>query len=147
MNPIKQTQLHDPANGVHGNCLSAVLSSLLHVDIATIPNFIDPQHWLQDLNAWLRPRGLAFLSFPAVGFQETLAIFGIEGLHHEIGGMTRRFTDVGHSCVAKDGHLVFDPHPSDDGLNSSVDTHGVFIALRPWEVADQFAHVSKKVVP
>jgi hypothetical protein len=137
VNPIKQTKLHDPANGVHGNCLSAVLSALLHIPIDAVPTFSDTDHWLKDLNAWLRQYGLAFLSFPAAGFQETLAAFGIKGLHHEIGGMTQRFTDVGHSCVAKDGQLVFDPHPSNDGLNASIDTHGVFIALRPWEVAHE----------
>ena len=26
MTPTKQTVLHDPANGLHGNCLSAVLA-------------------------------------------------------------------------------------------------------------------------
>ncbi len=33
MKPTKQTVLHDPANGKHGNCLSAVLASLLHLPI------------------------------------------------------------------------------------------------------------------
>lgn len=134
MIPTKQTVLHDPANGLHGNCLSAVLASLLHIPIDTVPTFSDPARWLKDLNIWLRPRGLAYLTFPIKSFDETLAIFGIEGLHHEIGGMTKRFTDVGHSCVAQDGNVVFDPHPSDDGLNMGIESSGVFIALRPWEI-------------
>lgn len=133
MTPTKQTILHNPKNGLHGNCLSAVLASLLHLPIESIPVFSDPENWLKDLNAWLRQYGLAYLSFPADGFNEVLSSFGIEGLHHEIAGMTTRFFDVCHACVAKDGYVVFDPHPSNDGLNVSVDSHGIFIALRPWE--------------
>jgi hypothetical protein len=132
MTPTKQTILHDPENGLHGNCFSAVLASLLHLPIETIPVFSDPDHWVKDLNAWLRPHGLAYLSFPDPAFSHTLSNFGIEGLHHEIGGMTTRWKDVGHSCVAEDGRLVFDPHPSDDGLNAGVETNGIFVALAPW---------------
>lgn len=135
MIPVTQTVLHDPEKGLQGNCLSAVLASLLHMPIASIPVFSDPVHWLKDMNAWLRPHGLAYLSFPAEGFDEMLVNFGIEGLHHEIAGMTTRFADVAHACVAQDGRLVFDPHPSRDGLSAGVDSHGIFIVLEPWRVS------------
>lgn len=134
MKPTKQTILHDPANCLHGNCLSAVLASLLHIPIETIPTFYDPDNWLKDLNAWLRPYGLAYMSWSAENFPDTLAAFGITGMHHELGGRTKRFSDVGHACVAVDGELVFDPHPSNDGLNDGIESCGVFIALRPWEL-------------
>lgn len=56
MKPTKQTVLHDPANGKHGNCLSAVLASLLHLPIEDVPVFSEPHpKWQQDLNEWLRP--------------------------------------------------------------------------------------------
>lgn len=132
MIPIKQTVLHDPTKGQHGNCLSAVLASLLHLPIETIPTFNDPENWLKDLNAWLKPRNLAYLSFPDNGFDNLLRDFGISGLHHEIGGSTNRWTDVGHSCVGEDGKLVFDPHPSNDGLNKGINCQGIFVALKPW---------------
>ena len=61
MKPTKQTILHDPAKGLHGNCLSAVLASLLHLPIEDVPLFITPETWVKDLNAWLRPFGLAYL--------------------------------------------------------------------------------------
>lgn len=134
MIPVTQTQLHDPANGKHGNCLSAVLASLLHIPIETIPVFSSKDTWLKDMNAWLRPRGLAYISFPQDGFDRMLSDFGIIGVHHEIYGGTTRFTDVGHACVGHDGQLVFDPHPSRDGLNASVEGHGLFIALEPWRM-------------
>ena len=135
MKPMKQTILHDPSNGQHGNCLSAVLASLLHLPIETVPVFSDTDHWLKDLNAWLRPHGLAYLSFPDPAFNLTLSNFGIIGLHHEIGGMSTRWKDVGHSCVAEDGLVMFDPHPSNDGLNAGVESSGIFVALEPWKWA------------
>lgn len=130
MIPVKQTILHDPAAGAHGNCLSAVLASLLHMPIESIPVFSQDQ-WVKDLNDWLRPLGLAYLTFP--DGPRVLDAFGIKGLHHEVFGKSKRFSDVGHACVGLDGDLVFDPHPSDDGLNDGVEGVGVFIALRPWE--------------
>lgn len=136
MNPTKQTILHDPANGQHGNCLSAVLASLLHLEIDEVPVFQDNETWVKDMNAWLKAYGLAYLSFPVKGYEGMLESLGIKGLHHEIGGMTNRFSDVCHSCIGEDGKLVFDPHPSNEGLNAGVESYGVFIALRPWELAE-----------
>lgn len=131
MIPVTQTVLHDPANGLHGNCLSAVLASLLHLAIEDIPVFSDADRWVKELNAWLRPYGLAYLSFSAEGLPQLFADFGISGLHHGIAGVSPRFTDAHHACVAKDGVLVFDPHPSRAGLGS-LDSCGVFIVLEPW---------------
>jgi hypothetical protein len=145
MIPTKQTILHDPSNGLHGNCLSAVLASLLHLPIETVPVFSDPDHWLKDLNAWLRPYGLAYLSFPDTTFDLTLSNFGIKGLMHEIGGMSTRWKDVGHSCVAEDGQVVFDPHPSNDGLNAGVESSGIFVALEPWKWAHARENCSNKI--
>ena len=132
MNPTTQTVLHDPANGVIGNCMSAVLASLLHLPIESVPLFADPDCWVKDLNAWLRPYGLAYLSFPAEGLPQLFADFGISGLHHDTAGVSLRFSDAHHACVAKDGELVFDPHPSRAGLGA-LESCGVFIALEPWK--------------
>ena len=130
---VKQTILHDPANGLHGNCLSAVLASLLRLPIEEVPIFSDERTWIKDLNAWLKPKGLAYLSFPGSDFPEMFAEFGITGVYHELGGTTSRFTYFGHACVGYNGSLVFDPHPSNNGLDI-VDSCGVFIALQPWKV-------------
>ena len=129
MTPTKQTVLHDPANGLHGNCLSAVLASLLHLPIDEVPLFITPETWVKDLNAWLRPFGLAYCMVE--DFDCHIDAYGIEGLWHEVSGNTRRSADVTHACVAKDGEFVFDPHPDDTGL-TKITCHGFFIALEPW---------------
>lgn len=131
MIPIKQTILHDPANGQHGNCLSAVLASLLHYPIAQIPVFADTT-WKSDLNRWLRQFGLAYLE---LSLADRLENYGIEGLHHEICGLTQRSGESNtlHACVGLDGVVIHDPHPDNSGLTSTEGTIGVFIALNPWK--------------
>jgi hypothetical protein len=56
------------------------------------------------------------------------------GSYHSISGNTNRSIDVSHACVGLNAQIVFDPHPSDSGL-TKVNSYGVFVALRPWEVA------------
>lgn len=132
MIPVKQTVLHDPANGKIGNCLNAVLASLLHIPIEDIPYFQDPISWIKDLNIWLRPYGLGYMNYEDYDIwtdhQE------LTGSHHLISGNTNRSIDVSHACVGLDSQVVFDPHPSDSGL-TKINSYGVFVALRPWEVA------------
>ena len=129
MIPTQQTVMHDPANGVHGNCLSAVLASLLHIPIEKIPVFHDEERWIKDLNAWLRQYGLAYV---LVSNTEFLEVQGIEGVWHEVAGITNRFADVEHACVAKDGNLVFDPSIFNTGLHE-IRSYGFFMLLEPWK--------------
>jgi len=132
MEYIKQTILHDPDKGLHGNCLSAVLASLLHLNIEEVPLFITPSTWAKDMNGWLQQFGLAYCMVE--DFDCHIEAYGIKGLYHEIAGNTTRSTDVLHACVAKDGELIFDVHPDNTGL-TRITCYGFFIALRPWEVA------------
>lgn len=136
MIPTKQTLLHDPANGVHGNCLSAVIASLLHLPIERVPLFIDPDVWVKDLNTWLRQFGLAYCMVE--DFDCCIDAYGIKGLWHEVSGNTSRSKDVIHACVAKDGILAFDPHPDNTGL-TKITCYGFFIALEPWTILNQNA--------
>lgn len=133
MIPTTQTILHDPANGMIGNCLSAVLASLLHLPIELVPTFNHHPGWTKDVNEWLRPYGLAYLSITKASFDQAFADAGVKECHHEIAGPSRGFDDVHHACVAVDGKLVFDPHLNGDGLEE-YDTCGVFIALEPWRM-------------
>ena len=132
MNPTKQTVLHDPANGLHGNCLSAVLASLLHLPIDDVPLFTAPGTWVKDLNAWLRQFGLAYCMVD--NFDCHMEAYGIKGLWHEISGNTVRSNDVLHSCVAKDGRFIFDPHPDGYAL-TKITCYGFFIVLEPWRMS------------
>lgn len=132
MKPTDQTILHDPANGVFGNRMSAVLASLLHIDVEQVPLFVS-DGWQIELNAWLRPYGLAYISFSRDVWLAAMRDFGITGCHHEVAGISPRFADANHACVGHDAQQVFDPHPSRSGLES-VASCGVFIALEPWRM-------------
>lgn len=134
MIPTKQTTLHDPDNGVIGNCLSAVLASLLHLPIDKVPVFYS-ETWMKDLNTWLQQFGLAYCLID--GFDAYIDAYAIKGLWHEIYGNTIRSADVLHACVAKDGEFIFDPHPDDTGLKNVVG-YGFFIVLEPWRHIEEF---------
>ena len=129
---VIQTVLHDPENGLHGNCFSAVLSSLLHVPIEDVPIFSDPIAWVKDVNNWLRPYGLAYLN--VTDFAHHAEGYGIEDCWHEMSGETKRSADLLHAVVGKDGQAIHDPHPDDSGLKV-VEASGIFIALHPWKMA------------
>lgn len=137
MIPTKQTILHDPLNGKHGNCLSAVLASLLHLSIDEVPIFSKPYPlWQQELNLWLRQYGLAYLQLG--GFDEWCKVYAIEGCYCEVAGNTTRSIDVLHACVGVDGVQIFDPHPDNTGI-VDVQSSGVFIALEPWRMLQPVA--------
>jgi hypothetical protein len=138
MNPTYQTVLHDPESGQHGNCLSAVVASLLHLPIEDVPLFIAPS-WQSDLNAFLRPFGLGYLQ---VGdFERWCDEVGIKFCFHEVAGPSPRHDDVFHACVGINGKVVFDPHPGSDGLKD-VQTCGIFIALQPWRMVEMRAQIA-----
>jgi hypothetical protein len=129
MKPVKQTLLHAPERGDHGNCMSAVLASLLHVDIERVPVFSHPEHWQRQLNGWLRPFGLAYIQIE--GGAEYVSRTGIEGLWHEACGTTQRSSETLHAVVARDGVPLFDPHPDNTGIHGAQ-AAGLFVVLEPW---------------
>jgi len=131
MIPTTQTILHDPENGINGNCLSAVLASLLHVDIADVPVFCNEVSWVKDLNAWLRQFGLAYVQCQS--FQEQCEASGIEGCYCEVFGDSPRRPGTLHATVGIDGAMVFDPHPDRTGVVGDP-VCGLFVALQPWRM-------------
>ena len=131
MIPTTQTILHDPENGINGNCLSAVLASLMHVDIADVPVFCDEVSWVKDLNAWLRQFGLAYVQ--CKNFQEQCEASGIDGCYCEVFGDSPRRPGTLHATVGVDGVMVFDPHPDRTGVVGDP-VCGLFVALQPWRM-------------
>ena len=125
---VTQTILHEPWNGKHGNCFSAALASLLHLDIEDVPVFHEPETWIDELQAWLKPRGFCYMEF----WPESIQSWNVQGLHGTALGPSPRFSgDVEHSCVAVDGAIVWDPHPAHTGLDY-IRVVGFLVALQPW---------------
>jgi len=106
MIPYTQTTI-----GVKGNCLQTSIESLLEVAQGSLPAQQDYPlgTYLEPLNAYLRSLGLVYF--------ETKPGARTPGLH-VLTGPTVRTAKIGtlHSVVACNGRMVWDPHPSRDGL-------------------------------
>lgn len=87
--------------GKNGRCMNACLASILEVPERSVPDFQDDQY--QDVNKWLRPRGLRYSQIP-IGDTPPAGWHTTEGISPR-GGM--------HAIVGLDGEPVWDPHPQD----------------------------------
>jgi hypothetical protein len=103
MIPVTQTKLHDPANGVRGNCLAAAIASVLEIPIDEVPAFeehydLPDDEWFDLLYDFLDGRQLEALytDRPPKGY----------AIAHGVGS-----TGIRHSVVVLDGEFVHDPHP------------------------------------
>jgi hypothetical protein len=134
MNPIYQTSL----DGKNGNCIQAVLASLLHLPIEDIPVFPNPDTWIVDLNRWLRQFHMAYL--PMTDFRGWRESLGIKACFHEVAGPSPADDSVLHACVGLDGDVVFDPFPGAEGLDH-IHSCGIFIALQPWRMVEMRAQI------
>lgn len=134
MRPVRQTILHDPKNGMYGNCVQATIASLMELKIEEVPHFCDgpnPKNWNKSLNEWLRSFGLSyFMVNPDINWRTSFP--GVNNLYHEIFGPSPRDPiNTYHSVVGCNGKIVFDPHPSDDGLSGSIEdwTYGFLVKI------------------
>jgi len=119
MNPVDQTILNDPDNGVYGDCQRACIASLLEMDPYDIPHFNeknDDIHFNETLNGFLGSLGYFHLISNTFSFY-THQKFGAVDCYHLIYGKTERGTQ--HAVVGLNGKMVHDPHPSRAGLLDS----------------------------
>lgn len=111
MIPVKQSKLYAP-DGIHnGNCLAAVLASMLELPLWMVPPFEDmfARHdWDERVVEWLRRmfglRQRRIDGHPSEGLPEFYMAIGpaARGVHHIV--------------IYSGGKMVHDPHPSDAGL-------------------------------
>lgn len=117
------------------DCFRASLATLLDLDISEVPDFIGDEddggeQWWIALGKWLSERDLAAVSIhEAVGHSLTVW----RDLYHiasATGPRGHRHAVVGRLEADDEEirwHLVFDPHPSDDGLADEVPDRFYFI--------------------
>jgi hypothetical protein len=115
MAEITQTILHGEVEGRMGNCMQAAIASLLDLPLDEVPHFAQYDNadygwlWYDAFVGWAYQRGLA-----------------VEFVDESPGdGMSPR--GVRHLCVGRGETVVWDPHPSRDGLVSVED----WITVRP----------------
>ena len=131
MKPVRQTifAANDPRG--RGNCMSACLASLLEIPLAKTIDTTSNAVWLSwtgSIRRWLTGRGFKLLWLEvddprldgaySIGFGDSL-----RGPHL-------------HTVVCKSGRMVFDPHPSDDGVEEIL-RHQL---LAPLTEAEQREH-------
>ena len=106
MKPVIQTKLHNPPHQ-NGNCLNAVLSSLLEIPIDNIPNFEDmsQKKWFFALLDWLKEKGFHLLQWDEEIY--------LPGYFIANGPSPRGFE---HSVIYKGTKMVHDPYPCEAGL-------------------------------
>jgi hypothetical protein len=107
MKPVDQTKL-----GVDGNCYSACLASILELSVEEVPVFgLGPVSWLIEAEKWLRAKhGYTMIGFDPVVVEN---FYCRPAMHHLIRGESPRGP---HAVVGFCGEIVYDPHPSRDGL-------------------------------
>lgn len=107
---VMQTKLHDPENGIRGNCLAACLSTVFHIPLDEVPAFEDMSRdtWLPRLRRWLLSIERTLLHFDEDPRCDFLYL---------ANGKSPR--GVYHSVVYLRGELYHDPHPSQDGIISA----------------------------
>lgn len=105
MHPIKQTILQSESQ--NGNCLQAALASIFEVALDDVPEFQKepPNQWRSSLRSWLGGMGLEMLVYDRDPRES--------GHYLAVGDGPRGCT---HCVVYRDGKMVHDPHPSNDGL-------------------------------
>ncbi len=99
-----------------GNCFTACISSITEIPIEVIPHFCacKNRNWWDYFIEWTQSKNL----FAAMIMPE--CIEGLpKGLVLIATGKTMR--GIMHSVLWKDGKVIFDPHPSNEGITEPRD--------------------------
>lgn len=106
---ITQTRFYKhPTPDCRGNCQQAAMASLLGLQLDDVPDFLaegDYQFWP---SVWRYTKSLD------LNYSETGDVDQLYGFHHLAYGESPRGCD--HAVVYRYGALVWDPHPSREGL-------------------------------
>ena len=115
MTPATQQHMHDPENGIYGDCQRAVIASLLDLPIETVPHFLqeakgDASDFWERIQTFCAGYGYAYVSFR--GPMRPLLFGSDADVYHEISGPSPRRAGVFHAVVGRNGTPYHDPHPS-----------------------------------
>lgn len=112
MIPVTQDVFHDPEGDTKGNCFAACVASILELPMHAVPNFVEREDWFHAVQEFLGRFGL----FLAWNVEPTYREFWG---YHVVSGPGPR--GVRHSVVGYGLDVIWDPHPSRDGLVEADD--------------------------
>lgn len=127
MTPHKQQFMHDPDNGVVGDCWRTCFACLLDMEPAAVPHFVFG-HWNNARTAdrlareWLAQHGLGFIEYPMNCELGDLlrSVAAINpGTYYVLSGTSSNGT--GHSVIACDDEIVHDPAQDSSGIVGPMD--------------------------
>lgn len=149
MTPVDQTRFYEPdapPDKQRGNCLTAVVASLMDLPIDAVPNFVqdhvdhdadndDEWNWWTRLQRFIRDHGhemhyLRPISAPDCP-AESVFRDPEPGEFYAVTGVSPRDPRIRHIVIYRDGVMVHDPHPDRTGLTEVQDQY--HWALRPCE--------------
>lgn len=132
MIPVDQQIMHDPDNGVYGDCMRACIASLLEVSLEQVPHFYRDGDEYFDfyLNQFLAENGLSAVSFNYFDITHApKAVNGVTNIYYIVSGQTSRGTY--HAVIGCNGEIVHDPHPSKTGLIGDESTWHIQFIIKP----------------
>ena len=123
-----QTILHDPENGLWGNCFQTALACVLDMEVEEVPHFYDQGNTSIDpIQKWLLQFNLCLVTIGHAKDHDWFAESGLTEVVTISGGPSPRYDGkVDHCVVARGGRMLHDPHPSRDGVPEF--THHWFLA-------------------
>ena len=116
----KQLFRHDPDNGVYGDCHRTAFACLLELEPADVPHFNEGGPSVAEFRLreqeWLASHGLYDVHIACRTLEDALSLLRITnpGVHCLLGGTSRN--GCGHSVIACDGEIVWDPAQDDSGI-------------------------------
>lgn len=140
MTPVHQTRFYEPdapPDQQRGNCLTAVVASLLDLPIEAVPNFVqddvdhsndDPDwNWWTRLHRFIREHGHEMRYLRPVDSPtcpEGSPFPDPEpGEFYAVVGISPRDPAIHHIVIHRDGQMVHDPHPDGTGLTEVTDEY------------------------
>jgi hypothetical protein len=116
--PVMQTLFYDPklpADDQRGNCLQAVVASLLDLDLDAVPHFVgDHIDSAGELNWWVSL--CSFLARHGYRITEGAVTAMTAGVDYMAMGPSPRGNGLHHIVLYRDGAMIHDPHPDQTGL-------------------------------
>lgn len=129
--PVTQTRFYDPdapPDRQRGNCLSAVVASLMHLPIEAVPNFVQEdvdsdgeKNWWQSFWYFVHEHGHHVVLLRDDSQPRSPFPLPEPAEPYAVSGVSPRDPLVHHIVIYQDGRMVHDPHPDRTGLVSLND--------------------------
>lgn len=121
----KQAYLHDPENGIYGDCYRTAIACILNIDKEKVPHLAkeydnDIDGWDREMKKFLNSLGYTLVDIPFVGIGTKLpSLLESLGRHsaeavYILAGESSNGTN--HCVVCKGGEIIWDPAIDDSGI-------------------------------